>query len=79
MRNFCMTKYRFVLMFICITFSYANTLAQQVSIKIIVKDNEEQLLPNASLSINEKKVNLKKLNADLIEKFATQPTSNKKS
>jgi TonB dependent receptor/TonB-dependent Receptor Plug Domain len=56
MRTSCMTKYRFVLMFICIIFSYANSLAQQIAIKIIVKDNSEQLLPNASLSINDKKV-----------------------
>jgi TonB dependent receptor/TonB-dependent Receptor Plug Domain len=51
-----MKKYRFALMFICITFSCINTCAQQITIKIIVQDNGQQFLPNASLSINEKKL-----------------------
>ncbi len=56
MRTSHMTKYRLVLLFIGIVFSYTNLFAQQISIKIIVKDNEEQFLANASLSINDKKV-----------------------
>jgi TonB dependent receptor/TonB-dependent Receptor Plug Domain len=56
MRTSCMIKYRFVLMLICIIFSYTNIYAQQIAIKIIVKDNTEQLLPNTSLSINDKKL-----------------------
>ncbi len=56
MRTSCMIKYRFALMFICIIFSYVNSFAQQISVKIIVKDNGEQLLPNVSLSLNDKKL-----------------------
>ncbi len=51
-----MAKYRFVLIFICITFNFANTFAQQIKIRIIVQDNVQQLLPNASFSINDKKL-----------------------
>jgi hypothetical protein len=56
MRTSSMKNYGFVLMFICIIFSYANVFAQQIAIKIIVKDNAKQLLPNTSLSINDKKL-----------------------
>ncbi len=56
MRSSVMKNYGFVLMFICIIFSYANTFAQQIKIKIIVKDNTEQSLPNATLIINNKKL-----------------------
>jgi TonB dependent receptor/TonB-dependent Receptor Plug Domain len=56
MRKYSMIKYRFALMLICIMFSYANIYAQQISVKIIVKDNGEQLLLNVSLSINDKKL-----------------------
>ncbi len=51
-----MKNYGFALMFISITFGYTNTFAQQIKVKIIVQDNGQQLLPNASLSINDKKL-----------------------
>lgn len=49
-----MKNYGFALMFISLTFGYTNTFAQQIKVKIIVQDNGQQLLPNASLSINDK-------------------------
>ncbi len=49
-----MKNYGFALMFISITFSFTNTFAQQIKVKIIVLDNGQQLLPNASLSINDR-------------------------
>ncbi len=51
-----MKNYGFALLFICITFSFSNTYAQQINIRIIVQDNVQQLLPNASISINDKKL-----------------------
>jgi hypothetical protein len=55
MRIYVMKNIAFFLVFIGATFYTANTVAQQITIQIVVKDNAQQLLPNTSLSINSKK------------------------
>jgi TonB-dependent Receptor Plug Domain len=51
-----MKNIAFVLLVICLILCNTNTFAQQINVKIIVVDDLQKSLPNASLTINDKKL-----------------------
>jgi TonB dependent receptor/TonB-dependent Receptor Plug Domain len=51
-----MKNIAFVLSLICITICNTNIFAQQIHVKIVVVDDAQKSLPNASLTVNEKKL-----------------------
>jgi hypothetical protein len=50
-----MKKYGFVFFAIGLIFSSSKTFSQQIQLKLIVKDNVQQLLPNTTITIKDKR------------------------